>query len=165
MYDSHSELKLIQLLMKLSNLDLKNDDPMILVFAIKNIMHDIDATGVKIDLPLRAFIKALYPTYSHYLESLQASGQMKSITLDTLVDKVVEHEKAFENKSAQSNGGTMCLYWKGKNQSHESSRGEGNERGCGRNNFRGRGVNTTKARDLIFTMTILERMGHMKQRT
>jgi hypothetical protein len=87
LYDTHSELELIQLMLKLFNLELKNDDPMALVLEIKAIMHDIEATGVKIDLPLMTFIKALYPTYSHYLESLQASGQMKSITFDKLVEK------------------------------------------------------------------------------
>jgi hypothetical protein len=97
LYDTHSELELIQLMVKLFNLELKNDDPMDLASEIKAIMHDIEATGVKIDLPLTTFIKALYPTYSHYLESLQASGQMKSITFDKLVEKVAECEKAFGN--------------------------------------------------------------------
>jgi hypothetical protein len=73
LYDTHSELELIQLF----NLELKNDDPMALASEIEAIMHDIDAIWVKIDLPFTTFIKALYPTYSHYLESLQASGQMK----------------------------------------------------------------------------------------
>jgi len=72
LYVSHSKLELIQLLVKLFNLELKDDDPMELVQKIKAIMHVIDAIGVEIDLPLAAFIEALYPTHSHYLESLQA---------------------------------------------------------------------------------------------
>jgi hypothetical protein len=88
LYDSHSELELIQLLVKLFNLKLMNDDPMDLASEIKAIMHCIDATVVKIEISLTSFIKALYPTYSWYLESLQASDQMKSITFDTLVEKV-----------------------------------------------------------------------------
>jgi hypothetical protein len=88
LYDSHSELEIIQSLVNIFNLELKNDDPMALASEIKSIMHDIYATRVKIDLPLIAFSKALYPTYSHYLESMQASSQMKSITFDTLVEKV-----------------------------------------------------------------------------
>jgi hypothetical protein len=44
LYDSHSKLELIQLLVKLFNLELKNDDPMALASEIKAIMHDIDAT-------------------------------------------------------------------------------------------------------------------------
>jgi hypothetical protein len=52
-------------MVKLFNLELKNDDPMDLASKIKAIMHDIDAIRVKIDLPLTVFIKALYPTYSH----------------------------------------------------------------------------------------------------
>jgi hypothetical protein len=60
--------------MKLFNLELKDNNPMKLASEIKALFHDIDSTGVKVDLQLTAFIKALYPTYSHYLESLQASG-------------------------------------------------------------------------------------------
>jgi hypothetical protein len=82
-------------MLKLFNLELKNDDPMALPLEIKAIMHDIKPTRVNIDLPLTSFIKALYSTYSHYLESLQESGQMKSITFKKLVEKVAECEKAF----------------------------------------------------------------------
>jgi hypothetical protein len=74
LYDSHSELELVQLLVNLFNLELKDDDSMALAFEIKSIMHNIDATRVKIDIPLTTFIKALYPTYSLYLESLKANG-------------------------------------------------------------------------------------------
>ena len=56
---------------------------------IRAIFQDIDATGVKVDIQLTAFIKALYPTYIHYLESLQASGHMKSMTVEILVEKIV----------------------------------------------------------------------------
>jgi hypothetical protein len=55
---------------KLLNLELKNDDPMALASEIKYIMHAINETGVNIDLPLISFIKALYSTYSHYIEYL-----------------------------------------------------------------------------------------------
>ena len=60
--------------MKLFNLELKDNNTMKLASKIKSIFHDIDSTGVKVDLQLTTFIKALHPTYSHYLESLQASG-------------------------------------------------------------------------------------------
>jgi hypothetical protein len=79
---------------------LKDDDPMDLSFEIKAIMHDIDATGVKIGIPLANFIKAIYPTYYHYLESLQASGQMKAITLDSLVEKVIECERFWKDENS-----------------------------------------------------------------
>jgi hypothetical protein len=72
-------------------------------------MHDIEAIRVNIDLPLMTFIKALYPTYCHYLESLQASGQMKSITFDKLMEKFAEREKAFGKKSTYSTGETLYL--------------------------------------------------------
>ena len=67
LYDSHSELEIIQLLMKLFNLELKDNDPMKLASEIRAIFHDIDATGVKVDVQLIAFIKALYHSYTHYL--------------------------------------------------------------------------------------------------
>jgi hypothetical protein len=130
---------------------------------MKAIMHDINVIGVTIDIPLIAFIKALYPTYSHYLESLQANGEIKSLTFDTLVEKVAKNEKAFGKKSSHPTGETTCLSQKGKNQSHDSSKGEGNKISHGIKNFRGRGVVITEVRDLIFTTTVVERMGHMKQ--
>jgi hypothetical protein len=43
LYETHIELELVQLLVKLFNLELKNDDPMDLDFEIKVIIHDIDA--------------------------------------------------------------------------------------------------------------------------
>ena len=95
--------------MKLFNLELKENDPTKLASEIKAIFHDIEATGVKVDLQLIAFIKALYPTYSHYLESLQASGQMKDINFDILVEKIVEREKAFGKKESLSNSTVETL--------------------------------------------------------
>ena len=83
--------------------------PLGIAFEIKDIMHDIDATGVKIDLPLTSFIEYLYPSYSHYLESLQGSGQMKSLTFDTLVEKIIELEKAIGKKTTQPIGEIVCL--------------------------------------------------------
>jgi hypothetical protein len=126
-------------MVKLVNLDLKNDDPMALASEIKAIMHDIVVTRVNINLTFIVFIKSLYPTYYHYLESLQASGKMKSITFDKLVEKVVEHEKSFGNKSTNSIGETVCLAQKDKIKPHDSSIGERNKRGHGRKTFRGRG--------------------------
>jgi hypothetical protein len=61
-------------------------------------MHDNDSTIVNIYIPLTSFIKGLYPTYYHYLKSLQASGQLKSITFDNLAEKVVECDKSFGKK-------------------------------------------------------------------
>lgn len=92
LYDSHSELEIIQLLLKLFNLDMKENH---MASEIKVIFHDIEATSVKLDLQLFAFVKALHHAYSHYLESLQASGKLKDIIFDKLVNKNVEREKAF----------------------------------------------------------------------
>jgi hypothetical protein len=43
------------------------------------------------------------------------------------------------------------------------SRGEDNKRGHGKNIFRGREAHIIPMRNLIFTMLIMERMGHMKK--
>jgi hypothetical protein len=64
LYDSQQELELIQLLIKLFNLEIEDVVPMPLAFEIKAITHDIDATSVKIDIALTTFIKVLYPTFS-----------------------------------------------------------------------------------------------------
>lgn len=82
-------------MIKLFNIELKDDDPLALAYKIRAIMHDVEATSVKMDVPLTPFIKALYSTYSHYLESLQASGKLKEITFDSLVEKIEEIEKGF----------------------------------------------------------------------
>jgi hypothetical protein len=110
-------------MLKLFNLELKNDDPTALASEITTIMHDIEATRAKIDLPLTTFIKALYPTYSHYLESLQASNQMKSMTFQKLVKKVVDNEKAFGKNPTPSTGENVYLAQKDKSKPTDSSRG------------------------------------------
>jgi hypothetical protein len=127
LYDTYSEMEFIQMMVKIFNLELKNDYSMALAYEIKVIMHDIDATRLKIELPLTTFIKALFPTYSHCLEYLQESSQKKSITFDKLVDKVAECEKSFGKKSTHSISETVCLAHKGKIQTHDSSRGEDNK--------------------------------------
>jgi hypothetical protein len=123
LYDSHSKLELIQLQLKLFNLESKDNDPMALAFQIKAIMHDIDVVGVEINIALVAFIKALYQTYSHYLESLQARNQVKSLDFKSFVKKIAEREKDFRKQTAQPTRETVCLAQRGKNQSHDSSRG------------------------------------------
>jgi hypothetical protein len=89
-------LNLIQL--KLFNLEMKDNDPVDLASEIKSNIHNVDATSVKIDIALTTFIKSLYPTYFHYLESIQASGQLKCLDFNSLVEKIVELEKDFVKK-------------------------------------------------------------------
>ena len=146
-------------------------------------MHNIDVIGVKRDIALMAFIKALYPTYSHYLESVQASGQLKSLYFDSLVEKIVEHEKDFGKKTTQPTWETVCLAQKGKNQSCDSSRW-----GCSRRRYVNSFVEKWKnqscdedvvgedieiiisearvgqimVKDMIFTVSIVVRMDMMK---
>ena len=90
---------------------MSDNDPLKLAYEIKAINHEIESIGVKVYLQLTSFIKSLYPSYSHYLESLQASGQLKDLDFDKLVGKIAEREKAFGKKEAShsSNTETLCL--------------------------------------------------------
>ena len=147
-------MEVIQLMLKLFSLELKDNDPMLLASEIKAIMHKIQATGMKPDLPLAAFVKSLYPSHSNYLESLQASDKFKSLTFDTLVEKIADREKAFGKKTTEHFGESLCFAQKAKNhtkdQSKDHPKGESSKRGRGRTNFRGRGGrnNSSKRSDL-----------------
>eukprot|EP00253_Pinus_taeda_P024709 PITA_24709 len=140
LYDSHFTLEAVQLMIKLFNLELQNDDPLALASEVKSIMHDIKVTNVELDIPLIAFLKAVYPTYSNYLESLQANGNLKDITFDSLVKKFAEREKDFGKKTTpQSSEEVVCLAHRENNLAQDSSRGRGGRRGRGRRNFKGKG--------------------------
>lgn len=148
-------------MIKLFTLELKNNDPLALASELMSIMHDINSTKVELDIPLIAFLKALYPTYSKYLESLQANGNLKDITFDSLVKKFVEREKAFGNKTApESSEETVCLSHKGKHPAQDSTRGRGGRRGRGRY-FRGRGADILKEKRQIYTAFTAKEMDHM----
>lgn len=56
-------------MVKLFNLYLKDEDPLSLTSKIISIMHDVDVVGIKMEISLTSFFKALYHTYSHYLDS------------------------------------------------------------------------------------------------
>ena len=83
-------------MIKLFNLELKNDDPLALASEVISIMHDIKNTSVEVEIPLIAYVKALYPTYSHYLESLQTSGSLIKITFDSLEKKLQKERRLVE---------------------------------------------------------------------
>jgi len=145
LYDSHSALEVVQLMIKLFTLELKNNDPLALASEVKYIMHDIKSIKVELDIPLIAFLKALYPTYSNYLESLQANGNLKDITFESLVKKFAEREKAFGKKTVpESSEETVCLAHKENHPAQDSTRGRGGRRGRGRY-FRGRGGRHSQA--------------------
>ena len=82
-------------MIKLFSLELKNDDPLALASKLRSIMHDIKKTSVEADIALIAYVKALYPTYSHFLESLQASGNLMKITFDSLEKTICEKREGF----------------------------------------------------------------------
>ena len=113
-------------MIKFFSLELKNDDLLALASEVRSIMHDIKSSSVEIDIPLIAYVKALNPTYSHYRESLQASGNLMKITFDSLEKKFAERDKAFGKKTApQSSEEVVCLAQKENNHAHDSSRGRG----------------------------------------
>jgi len=161
LYDSHSALELVQLMIKLFTLEVQNNDPLALSSEVKCIMHDIKSTKVELDIPLIYFLKALYPTYSDYLESLQANGNLKDITFDSLVKKFVEREKAFGKKTTpESSEETMCLSHKEKHPAQDSTRGRGGRRGRG-GYFRGRRVDILKEKRQTYTVFTAKEMDHM----
>ena len=86
---------------------------MSLASEIRAIKQDVDAAGGKVDIYLTTFIKALLPTHSTYLESLQARNQLKTITFDLLVEKLAEREKAFRRKIDYPNE-NVCLAYQEK---------------------------------------------------
>ena len=161
LYDSHSALNFVQLMIKLFSLELQNNDPLALASEVKSIMHDIKVTNVELDTRLIAFIKGLYPSYSNYLESLQANGNLKDITFDSLVKKFAEREKAFGMKKApESSEEVACLAHREKNLAQDSSRGRGGRRGRGIY-FRGRGADILKEKRQICTAYATKEMDHM----
>ena len=91
-------MEVIQLILKLFSLEVKDNDAMLVAYEIKEIMHKVQEYGMKPELPLASFVKSLYSTHSNYLESLQASDKFKDLTFDTLVEKIADKEKAFGNK-------------------------------------------------------------------
>src|SRR5699024_10865005 len=109
-YDSHSVLEVVQLMIKLFTLELQNNDPLALASEVKSIMHDIKSTKVELNIPLIAFLKALYPTYSNYLESLQANGNLKDITIDSLVKKFVKERKLLERRQPLNLLKRLCSF-------------------------------------------------------
>eukprot|EP00253_Pinus_taeda_P007027 PITA_07027 len=120
-------------MIKLFTLELQNNDPLAFASEVKSIMHDIKVTKVELDITLISFLKALYPTYSNYLESLQANGNLRDITFDSLLKKIIERQKAFGKKTTpESSEEVVCLAHKEKNITQDSSRGRGGQRGRGR---------------------------------
>lgn len=63
-------------------------------------MHDIKTIDIEIYIPLIDYVKALYPTYSNYLDSSQASGKFKKIIFDSLEKKFAEREGVWEEDNS-----------------------------------------------------------------
>lgn len=112
-------------------------------------MHDIKSIGLEIDIPLITYVKAKYPTYSHYLDSLQANGNLKEIIFDSLENKFAKREKGFGKKTTPQSTEKYVSFTQ-KNHAQDSSRGRGGQRGRERRNFGGKGANSSKEKSLIF---------------
>ena len=121
---------------------MKDNDPLKHSSEIKAINHEIEPSGVKVDMQLTNFLNALYPSYSNCLESLQASGQVRDLDFDKLVGKIAEREKAFGNKETSHNYNTetLCLAQKYQKPQEEYEISTKSNIGRGRKNYRGKGV-------------------------
>lgn len=101
-YDSHTELEVVHLIIKLFNLELKNNDSIALAY--------IKITGVKIYVTLTPYIKALYPTYSYYPYLLRESGKVNEIFFGSIEKKFVERKNDFGKKTTpQSPKEVVCI--------------------------------------------------------
>lgn len=120
---------------------MKGNGTLKLDFEIKSIFHDMKSTGVGVDLKLTIFIEFLHPVYSHYSESLKASGQLKDVTFDKQVKTIVERENALRKKDPPQNSNveTLCLAQKYHKSHGENSKGDKRIRDHGRRNYRGGG--------------------------
>jgi len=109
LYESHFELEVFQLMIKLFKLELKNDDPLALQLELISIIHDIKIIGIEIDIPLIAYVKSLYPTYSNYRESLQVSGNLKKITFNSLEKKFFNRGRILGRRKLLSIINNLCI--------------------------------------------------------
>ena len=67
-YDSHSKMETIKLILKLFSLEVVDNDRILVTAEARAIMHNIEAYSIKTNLPLAAtFVKSLYYTHSNYL--------------------------------------------------------------------------------------------------
>lgn len=135
MYDSHSEMEFIQLMLKLFSLEVNDNDPMLVTSEIREIMHKIQAYGMKPYLPLAAFVKSFYPTHSNYLESLQASDKFKYLTFDVLVENIADRERDFGKKTSEITTEYLFFAHKAKNKPKDPFKGDSSKRSKGRRNI------------------------------
>ena len=98
LHESPSKMEIIQLMLKLFSLELKDNDPVLDASENWAIMHKIQASSMELELPLATFVNSLYLTHSNYLESLKASDKFKELTFDNLEEKIADIEKVFRKK-------------------------------------------------------------------
>ena len=88
---------------------------------------------------------------------------MKLLNFETLVEKIAEHEKAFGEKTTQSNVEIIFLAQKDKKQTNDSSRGESGRRGHGKIQFIGKGSRHNQGERPYCHCTHFNRDGHEAQ--
>ena len=96
-------------------MDVKDNDLLLVAFNIIEMMHKIQESSMKSNLPFATFVKSLYPTHSNYLESLQASNKFKHLSFDTMVEKIADREKAFRKNTSDPLGDYIFFAQEEKN--------------------------------------------------
>jgi hypothetical protein len=126
-----------------------NDDVLEYISRIKNIHLEIIKGGfskLEDSFLVSIVINGLPPSYNHFLETLQITDKLSTITFDSLSELLAQHSKTF---GKQKKPGEDLLYTKVEsskereksnhqnfqNQSSYRGRGKGHGQGRGRNNF------------------------------
>ena len=81
----------------------------IMIFSKEEGAFSFKIIDVQLNIPLIAFFKELYPTYSNYLESLQSNGNLKEVTFDSLVKKFMRERKLLGRRQLLSLLKKLCV--------------------------------------------------------
>ena len=87
-------------MIKLFSLELQNDDLLSLASEVKSIIDDIKVTNIEVDILVIVFVTTFYPTYSNYLDSLQANGNLKEIKFDSVMNKFAKRDIFWEEDNS-----------------------------------------------------------------
>jgi hypothetical protein len=121
LFDTHVTSQRVDLQMKLLKQRLvDNDDVLEYISRIKNIHMEIIKGGfskLEDSFLVSIVINGLPPSYKHFLETLQITNKLSTITFDSLSELLAQHSKTF---GKQKQSGEDLLYTKAK-----SSKGRG----------------------------------------
>ena len=102
---------------------------MLVASEIRAIVHKIQASSMKPNLPLATFVKSLYSTHSNYLESLKEINKFKGLTFDTLTKNIADKDKSFRKKLGDPARESLFFVQKEKNHPKDPSKGDNIKRG------------------------------------